>query len=62
MGGTVRSHLGILTREYGIPCLMAAELDGLKDGDRVAVEYTSPATEAYSTRDDSHRARVIKIS
>jgi phosphoenolpyruvate-protein kinase (PTS system EI component) len=62
MGGTVRSHLGILTREYGIPCLMAAELDGLKDGDRVAVEYSSPATKAYATRDDSHRARIIKIS
>ena len=29
MGGTVRSHLGILTREYDVPCLMAATLDGL---------------------------------
>lgn len=62
MGGTVRSHLGILTREYGIPCLMAAELDGLKDGDRVTVEYSSPATEAYAENGDSARARIIKIS
>ncbi|HEX4760182.1 MAG TPA: hypothetical protein VH256_05245, partial [Thermoleophilaceae bacterium] len=28
MGGTIRSHLGILTREYGVPCLMAATLNG----------------------------------
>src|SRR3712207_1925711 len=35
MGGTIRSHLGILAREYGVPCLMAAELDGLQDGDEV---------------------------
>lgn len=62
MGGTVRSHLGILTREYGIPCLMAAELDGLKDGDRVTVEYSAPAAEAYADRDHSPRARIIKIS
>lgn len=62
MGGTVRSHLGILTREYGIPCLMAAELDGLKDGDRVTVEYSTPAAEAYAERDDSARARIIKVS
>ena len=25
MGGTVRSHLGILTREYNVPCLMNAD-------------------------------------
>ena len=34
-GGTVRSHLGILTREYGIPCLMNAKISGIKEGDRV---------------------------
>jgi phosphohistidine swiveling domain-containing protein len=61
MGGTIRSHLGILTREYGIPCLMAAELDGLQDGDTVSVEYSKPATDAYAERDDSARARIVKI-
>lgn len=40
LGGTVRSHLAILAREYGIPCLMNAEIDGLSDGDSVEVEYT----------------------
>jgi hypothetical protein len=38
--GTVRSHLAILSREYGVPCLMAAELEGLRDGDRVRVQTT----------------------
>lgn len=62
MGGTIRSHLGILTREYNIPCLMAAELDGLVDGDEIHVEYSKPATDAYAERDVSARVRVSKIS
>src|SRR3984957_10426536 len=50
-GGTVRSHLGILTREYGIPCLMNAKISGIKEGDRVEIECTaaSKTTEAYQT-------------
>lgn len=62
MGGTIRSHLGILTREYGIPCLMAAELDGLVEGDRIHVEYSKAAADAYAERDDASRARIVKIS
>jgi phosphohistidine swiveling domain-containing protein len=62
MGGTVRSHLGILTREYGIPCLMAAELDGLRDGDRVLVEYSTAATDAYADAAEQSRARIVKVS
>ena len=48
-GGTVRSHLGILTREYGIPCFMNARISGIKEGDRVKMETTARAktTEAY---------------
>jgi phosphoenolpyruvate-protein kinase (PTS system EI component) len=48
-GGTVRSHLGILTREYNIPCLMNAKLAGVKEGDRVLIETTAAAktTEDY---------------
>lgn len=48
-GGTVRSHLGILTREYGIPCLMNAKVAGIREGDRVTLETTAPAktAEAY---------------
>jgi hypothetical protein len=50
-GGTVRSHLGILTREYGIPCLMNAKISGIKEGDRVEIECTAAAktAEAYQT-------------
>jgi phosphohistidine swiveling domain-containing protein len=48
-GGSVRSHLGILTREYGIPCLMNAKVSGIRDGDRIELEVTAPAktTEDY---------------
>lgn len=42
-GGTVRSHLGILTREYGIPCLMNAKISGILEGDRVEIETSGPA-------------------
>jgi phosphohistidine swiveling domain-containing protein len=62
MGGTVRSHLGILTREYGVPCLMDAKLDGLRDGDRIKVEYTKPPVDVYATENDpSSRARIVKL-
>ena len=50
-GGSVRSHLGILSREYGIPCLMNARISGIRDGDRVEIEATAPAktTEDYQS-------------
>jgi hypothetical protein len=64
MGGTIRSHLGILTREYGVPCLMAAQLDGLQDGDEVVVEYSKPAADAYAdaAAAAADRPRIIKRS
>ncbi len=61
MGGTIRSHLGILTREYRIPCLMAAELHGLADGDRVRVEYTATPVSPYADDSSQVRARVWKL-
>jgi hypothetical protein len=62
MGGTIRSHLGILTREYGVPCLMAVELDGLANGDEIVVEYSKPAANAYADAGTAtaQRARIIK--
>ena len=50
-GGTVRSHLGILTREYGIPCVMNAKISGIREGDRVEIETSGPAKtgEMYQT-------------
>jgi phosphohistidine swiveling domain-containing protein len=62
MGGTVRSHLGILTREYGVPCLMDVQLDGLRDGDRVQVEYTKPPADAYAEADPAARAHIWKLA
>lgn len=64
LGGTVRSHLGILTREYNVPCLMNATLDGLSEGDEITVEYSKPAADAYSDAETAaaQRARVIKQS
>jgi hypothetical protein len=63
MGGTVRSHLGILTREYNVPCLMNATLDGLVDESRVSVEYTKPAADAYAdaATAESQRARILEL-
>lgn len=48
-GGTIRSHLGILTREYNIPCLMNAKVAGIRDGDRLMIECSAAAktTEDY---------------
>lgn len=50
-GGTIRSHLGILTREYGIPCFMNSKIRAIKDGDRVELEASASAktTEDYQT-------------
>lgn len=47
-GGTVRSHLGILAREHGIPCLMNVALAGVADGDRICLETTAAARTAAS--------------
>jgi signal transduction protein with GAF and PtsI domain len=49
MGGTVRSHLGILAREYGIPCFMNAKITGIKEGQRLEMETIAAAktAEAY---------------
>ena len=42
-GGTTRSHLAILTREYGIPCFMNVRLSGIKDEQHVEMETTAKA-------------------
>lgn len=62
-GGTVRSHLGILTREYGIPCLMNAKISGIREGDRVEIETSGPARtgEMYQTGEEC-AVRVWKLT
>ena len=62
-GGTTRSHLAILTREYGIPCLMNARLSGIRDGERLEVESTARAKtgEDYAQGIDAS-ARVWRLA
>jgi hypothetical protein len=43
LGGTVRSHMGILSREYRIPCLMNSSVAGVKNGDRLELNVSAPA-------------------
>lgn len=62
-GGTVRSHLGILTREYGIPCLMNAKISGIREGDRVEIETSALARTAESYQSgETMTARVWKLA
>ena len=62
-GGTVRSHLGILTREYGIPCFMNAKLAGIREGDTLRLETTARAktAAAYQERREM-TARVWRLA
>lgn len=62
LGGSIRSHLGILAREYGVPTLMNCRIHGLEDGDRVEIESTQtpPGADAYETGDTGH-ARIWKL-
>jgi hypothetical protein len=65
-GGTIKSHLGVLAREFRIPCLMAVEIGSVVDGDRVRMESSKPppdtsveAAAGKAGADD--RARIWKI-
>jgi hypothetical protein len=61
-GGTVRSHLGILTREYGIPCLMNARISGIREGDRIEIETSATAKTAQDYQSGQARpARVWRL-
>ena len=64
MAGTVRSHLAIISREFGVPCLMNVRFArALQTGERVRVRYSSEAqsVDAYHGEDDSdyRRAQVL---
>lgn len=54
-GGTTRSHLGILTREYRVPCLMNAKISGIRNGDTVSIEVTMQP----KTADDYQTGREV---
>jgi hypothetical protein len=64
-GGTIKSHLGVLSREFRIPCLMAVEVAGIADGDRVRMESSKPPPDtsaAAAKTSQTDRARIWKIS
>ena len=59
MGGSVRSHLGILTREYGIPCLMNAKIGAIRDGDMLELNVSAPAKSAEDYQKGVEKATEI---
>lgn len=60
LAGTVRSHLGILGREFGVPTLMAARLSRpLIDGETVTVEYSAEAQNAEAFVDEDRKPRAV---
>jgi phosphohistidine swiveling domain-containing protein len=59
--GTVRSHLAIIAREYGVPTLMSVQLRReLVNGERVKVQYSAAAqgADAYHGGETAPRARI----
>lgn len=54
-GGSTRSHLGILTREYRVPCLMNAKVSGIRQGDTVTFDCTAQP----KTADDYQSGREV---
>jgi len=43
--GTPLSHIGIVSREYRVPCIMATELNGTRPADGTAVEVDCSGTD-----------------
>lgn len=62
-GGSTRSHLGILTREYGVPCVMNAKISGIRQGDTVRIECTgAPKTAADYQKNVERTVRVWRVT
>jgi phosphohistidine swiveling domain-containing protein len=60
LAGTVRSHLGILGREFGVPTLMAARLSRpLVDGESVTVHYSSDPQNAEAWVEEDRKPRAL---
>ncbi len=61
LAGTVRSHLAIVAREFGVPTLMGTRVTRpLRTGERITVAYSAPAqnVEAYFGEDLEPRAEI----
>lgn len=60
LAGTVRSHLGILGREFGVPTLMAARLSRpLDDGEIITVHYSADPQDAEAFVEEDRKARAL---
>ena len=60
LAGTVRSHLGILGREFGVPTLMASRLSRpLRNGELVTVKYSSDPQDAGAFLDEDRKPRAL---
>jgi signal transduction protein with GAF and PtsI domain len=44
--GTVRSHIGIVSREFQVPCVMACTFDGAEPGAGIEIELDCSGSEA----------------
>ena len=61
LAGSVRSHLAIIAREFGVPTLMGVRLSRpLRPGERIIVSYSTAAqsVEAYFGEDIKPRAEI----
>jgi phosphohistidine swiveling domain-containing protein len=61
LAGSVRSHLAIIAREFGVPTLMGVRLSrALASGERITVAYSAPAqsVDAYFGEDFKPRAEI----
>ena len=62
LAGTVRSHLGILGREFGVPTLMAARLSRpLVDGEMVTVRYSADPQDAEAFLEEDRKPRALIV-
>jgi phosphohistidine swiveling domain-containing protein len=62
LAGTVRSHLGILGREFGVPTLMASRLSRpLIDGERLTVKYSTEAQDAEAFLEEDRKPRALIV-
>jgi phosphohistidine swiveling domain-containing protein len=60
LAGTVRSHLGILGREFGVPTLMAARLSRpLENGEWITVQYSADPQDANAFVDEDRKPRAL---
>lgn len=60
LAGTVRSHLGILGREFGVPTLMAARLSRpLENGETVTVQYSADPQDAEAFVEEDRKPRAV---